>query len=98
MSMSAISLSGMQASMVRMTASASNVANVASQGNQPVRAVLSDVAGGGVSARIEASGAAEVDLTDQMVEMLVAKIAFQANAKMLATAHDLERGLVDRLA
>ncbi len=98
MSTIGISLSGMQASMARRNASASNVANVASQDYQPVRAVQSETAGDGASARIEASGAPQVDLTDQMVEMLVAKIAFQANARALETAHNLERGIFDRLA
>ncbi len=93
-----ISLNGLQVSMTRLGASASNVANAASQGYQPVRAVQREIAGGGVATRIEASGAPQVDLTDQMVEMLVAKIGFQANARMLETAHDLERGLIDRLA
>jgi flagellar basal-body rod protein FlgC len=131
MSAIGISLSGLQASMARLTASASNIANAQSAGRlpspdaagpapyQPVRARQSDVAGGGVTSRFEAvtpgfvpgydpaSPLADahgmvalpnVDLTDELVEMLAARIAFQANAKMLGTVHDLERRSIDILA
>lgn len=84
--------------MTRLTANASNIANVQSAGYKPVRAVQGEIAGGGTTARIEQSGAPEVDLSDEMVGMLVAKIAFQANAKALEAAHDLERGVLDTLA
>jgi flagellar basal-body rod protein FlgC len=98
MNISGISLSGIRASTTRLTASASNIANAASDNYEPVHAVQGDLAGGGVTARIEASGAAEVDLTDEMVGMLVSRLAFQANAKMLETAHDLDKGLLEALA
>jgi hypothetical protein len=93
-----ISASGLHAANMRLTASASNVANVASEGYAPVRAVQGDLKGGGVAARIEISGAPSVSLTDEMVGMLTAKIAFQANAKMLESIHNLESGLVAKLA
>ena len=93
-----ISASGLHAANIRLTASASNVANVASEGYAPVRTVQGDLEGGGVAARIEISGAPSVSLTDEMVGMLTAKIAFQANAKMLESIHNLETGLVAKLA
>jgi|GEM_PF-5858502 len=98
MNISGISLSGLRAGTTQLTAAASNVANVASEDYAPVRAVQSETAGGGVAVRIEASGASEVDLTDEMVGMLVARLAFQANAKMLETAHNLDKGLIEKLA
>ncbi|MBT2187914.1 hypothetical protein [Sphingobium nicotianae] len=92
------SLSGIHASMAQMAASASNVANAASPGYQPVRAVQSETPSGGVSTRIEASGAPQVDLTNEMVSALIAKISSQANVHLLAASHNLSRGLVDRSA
>ena len=83
--------------MTRLTASASNIANAQSMGYAPVRAEQREIAGGGVAARIEPSGAADVDLTDEMVGMLIAKLDFQANAKMLETIHKLDRRVLETL-
>lgn len=98
MNISSISLSGLTAGSTRLTASASNIANAASDTYRPVRAVQRELAGGGVTSRIEASGADAVELTDEMVGMLVAKLAVQANARMLEAVHNLDKGLLDALA
>lgn len=97
MSITGIPLSGLRAGMTRLTASVSNIANAQSTDYRPVRAVQGEIAGGEVAARIEASGAAEVDLTDEMVGMLIAKLDFQANAKMLETLHNLDRRMLETL-
>ncbi len=124
MTITGISLSGLQASMARMTASASNIANVQAVGAisgstsngrgpyQPVRVRQSDVAGGGVSSHIVPVEPAQVpvydpsarmadphgmvaapnvDIVDEIVEQLSARLAFEANAKVMGTVNDLER-------
>jgi flagellar basal-body rod protein FlgC len=127
MSAMSIARSGLEASMLRLTASASNIANAQSNGAvpgrgtgssayQPVRADLSPSAGGGVQGRLVAVdpayrltydpasvqantvgmiAAPNVDVTDELVETLSAKLAFQANLKVIATASDLERRSLD---
>jgi flagellar basal body rod protein FlgC len=100
MSITGIAFSGLRASMTRLTASASNIANTRSTGPapcKPVRAVQGEIAGGGVSARIEASGAADVDLTEEMLEMLVGRLAFQANAQLLEAVHQIDRRALNTL-
>lgn len=117
-----IARSGLDASMLRLTASASNIANAQSNGAvpgsggqaayRPVRAELSPGAGGGVQGRLvpadpayrltydpssvhaNAQGmiaAPDVDVTSELVEQLSAKLAFEANLKVLATAGEMER-------
>lgn len=113
--------------MLRLTASAANIANAQSNGTvpasgsvssayQPVRAALSPSAGGGVQGRLvpvdpayrltydpasvdaNAQGliaTPNVDVTDELVEQLSAKLAFQANLKTIATANELERRSLD---
>jgi flagellar basal-body rod protein FlgC len=118
-----IARSGLDASMLRLTASASNIANAQTTGAvpgsgtgpaayQPVRAALSPTAGGGVQGRLVAVdpayrltydpasvqanaqgmvAAPNVDMTDELVGQLSAKLAFEANLKVIATASDLEQ-------
>lgn len=117
-----IARSGLDASMLRLTASASNIANAQSNGAvpggggqaayQPVCAELSPGAGGGVQGRLvpvdpayrltydpasvhaNAQGmiaAPNVDLADELVEQLSAKLAFEANLKTISTMSELER-------
>lgn len=117
-----IARSGLDASMLRLTASASNIANAQSYGAvpggggqaayQPVRAELSPGAGGGVQGRLvpvdpayrltydpasvhaNAQGmiaAPNVDMTGELVEQLSAKLAFEANLKVVSTMSEMER-------
>jgi flagellar basal-body rod protein FlgC len=122
-----IARSGLEASMLRLTASASNIANAQSTGAvpgsgagpsayQPMRATLSPSAAGGVQGRLvpvdpayrltydpalvqaNADGmiaSPNVDVTDELVETLSAKLAFEANLKVIATASELERRSLD---
>ncbi|MBO9576287.1 MAG: flagellar biosynthesis protein FlgC [Sphingobium sp.] len=121
-----IARSGLDAAMMRLTASASNIANAQSTGPvpgstadtgdarvyRPVRTQASALADGGVSAQMvradpgyrltydpaslqaDARGmvaAPDVDVTDELVETLTAKLAFEANLKVIGTASELER-------
>ena len=117
--------SGLEASMMRLTVSASNIANAQSTGAvpgslgeagqrayQPVRAEITPIAQGGVQARLvpvdpayrlsydpasrhaDARGmvaAPNVNIASELVEQIAARLAFEANLKVIATANDLER-------
>lgn len=121
-----IAQSGLGVSMMRLTASASNIANAQSTGRvpdgtadaaaqkpyQPVRAQVSALADGGASAQFVRSepgyrltydpasvqanvqgmiAAPDVNVADELVETLSAKLAFEANLKVIGTVADLER-------
>lgn len=121
-----IGRSGLDASLLRMTASAANVANANATGPvpgspaaangarayQPLRVEAAPLAGGAVQARLvpsdpayrltyepgsrhaDAKGmvaAPAVDIASEMVEQLSAKLAFEANLKVISTASDLTR-------
>lgn len=114
----AIGRSGLDASMLRLTASASNIANAGAAAYQPIRVESMPLAGGAVQARLvpvdpayrltydprsrNADGrgmiaAPNVDVTDELVETLSAKLAFEANLKVVSTAADLEKRSIDLL-
>lgn len=91
MSISAITntaFSGMQASVTRLSASANNVANVATPGYQRLQTQAASLASGGVSTTV-VEGGGEVDLADEMVGVMESSIAFKANAAMFETGGDL---------
>ncbi|MBO9581230.1 MAG: hypothetical protein J7498_10100 [Sphingobium sp.] len=113
--------------MLRLTASASNIANAQSNGvvpgsrggqavYQPVRAELSPSAGGGVRGRLVRTDPAyrltygpasvhanaegmiatpNVDMADELVGQLSARLAFEANLKLVSTVSTLERRSID---
>jgi flagellar basal-body rod protein FlgC len=128
-------LSGLQASMARMTASAANIANAGSTGRlpspapetpaaaptsptayQPIRTQQSPVPGGGVAASFvpvtpssitqydpsspdaNADGmvaAPNVDVTDELVQQLVAKQEFGANLSVIKTSNRMDQSLFE---
>ena len=116
--------------MMRLTASASNIANAQSTGPvpggaadtggstvyKPLRVDISAQAGGGASGQMvqgdpgyrltydpasmnaDAKGmiaAPDVDVTYELVEQLSAKLAFEANLKVISTANEIEKRTID---
>lgn len=98
-------LSGMQASLARLNAAASNIANANSTG--PIPATSAAQPGGTAaqtvpvvpsyiptydptSTHADPSGmvaAPNVDVADQLVEQMTAKVAYEANLKVMQTAN-----------
>ena len=128
--------SGMQASMMRMQASASNIANANSTGPvpssapassppaapaavqayQPIGVQQTDVAGGGTYSRFGAVtpgtverhdpssphsngdgmvAAPNVDLAGELVDQAAAKIAFEANLRVLETGGRTDKAILE---
>ena len=98
-----IGLSGLRAAETQVTANASNIANMNTKGYVPVQAVLQSSTSGGVQASIQPQalspetqaaiadipGGAE-DLVSDMVSMKMAKTAYEASAKVIETANQMQ--------
>lgn len=85
-----IATSGMQAQSTYLTATANNVANAMTPGYKQLDTSFTAAAGGGVSAEVkESSEANGVDLDDQMLGLVFAKTAFEANASVFETGADM---------
>lgn len=128
MSISPISVSGMQAAATRLEAAAQNIANARSSGPlptssgattayAPVTVKQSDVKGGGVSARIVNAGgdpyvptydpsspdadaegmvaAPNVDMAGELVNVMTARMSYEASAKTLKVANDMMKTTLD---
>jgi flagellar basal-body rod protein FlgC len=111
MSISAFSsaVSGMRAASLRLEAVASNVANAATPGYEPV-GVRQQASGGGVQAELvsrspgASAGVIEgfaavpaVDLATEMTDMLQASIQYKAGLKVASVASDMSKSTVDLL-
>ena len=130
MNAAGIGRSGMDVAMMRLTASASNIANAQSTGPvpggaaddgtgkvyRPLRVETSASPGGGVSGqtvrddagyrltydpasmKADAKGMIaepDVDVADELVEQIAAKLAFEANLKVVSTANEMERRSIE---
>ena len=98
-----IGVSGMQAAQVAVAARARNIANVNTKGYLPVEPISRDSAGG-VQASISQAGLSPetaaliadipmspVDLAAELAQLRMAQIAYQASAKVVATASQMEK-------
>lgn len=91
-------LSGLQAAQLRMTASAHNIANVATAEFRPQQVTTEALPDGGVAAVVSSGEATGTDLVTEIVEQLAAGQAFRANAASLQRAADTVGTLIDTLA
>jgi hypothetical protein len=94
-SVSAISLSGMNAAQTALGASAHNIANLTTAGFQRQQVVQSNVAGGGVSTSLTNATQAGNAMADDMVGQLVAKNQFLANLAVFKTSDQMMGALLD---
>jgi flagellar hook protein FlgE len=98
-----IAASGMRDACVRLDVTANNIANVNTPGFVPSQVVSAEVPQGGVApvATVGAPGLADptlasgTDLATEMVDLVVARIAFSTNARVFGAAADLYRTLFD---
>ena len=93
-----ITASGLRDAVTRMDVVAHNVANSNTPGYSPTRAHSEALPQGGVTTRVEAGDPtsnpfSEVDLATEGLNMLLAKTAYQANARLLRTASETSRAL-----
>jgi flagellar basal body rod protein FlgG len=96
----------MTAADLRLRVAAHNVANVNTEGFRPLDVVTEEAAHGGVRAVVVAAAPAlggepplaGVDLGQETVDVIAARAAYAANARMLQHSREAERSLLDLLA
>jgi len=97
-SLSAISLSGLNAAQASLDVSAHNIANLATGGFHRQRAIQSSAPAGGVTTTVvraaEPGNAPETD----MVDMLQAKGSFLANLAVFRTSDRMMGSLLDAVS
>jgi flagellar hook-associated protein FlgK len=91
-------LSGMSAADLLLSATADNTANLDTPDYHGERVDLAASASGGVTASVSRAPEAGVDLVEQMTNLVTASVVYQANARVLRTAMDNDRALLDVLA
>jgi flagellar hook-associated protein FlgK len=91
-------LSGMSAADLLLSATADNTANLDTPDYHAKRVDLATAATGGVTATVSRAPDAGVDLVEQMTNLVTASVVYQANARVLRTAMDTDRAVLDILA
>jgi flagellar hook-associated protein FlgK len=91
-------LSGMRAADLLLTATADNTANLDTPDYHAERVDLATAADGGVTASVSRAPDPGVDLAEQMTNLVICSFAYRANARVLRTAADTDRSVLDILA
>jgi len=94
-SLSAISLSGLNAAQSSLDVSAHNVANLATDGFHRQRAIQSSAPAGGVTTTVVRAAEPGTALESDMVDMLQAKGSFLANLAVFRTSDRMMGSLLD---
>ena len=94
-SLSAISLSGMQAAQVVLGASAHNIANLATAGFRREQVTQQTAPDGGVTTSLQQAGQAGPSLEDDVVSQLIAKNQFLANLAVFKTSDQMMGSLLN---
>ena len=87
----------MRDATVRLDVAANNVANAATEGFKPSRVATAELPGAGVQSTIVPGDVEGVDLASELVGMMMAQVAFAANAKIMSTTFQTERRALDLL-
>ena len=92
------SLSAINAYSTMLNNTANNIANVNTEGYKPFDTTLQDNTGGGVSASTTRDPNADrVDLSKEVVDMMIAKNGVQANVAVIRTASETQKSVIDML-
>lgn len=94
-SLSAISLSGMNAAQTALDAAGHNIANLATDGFRREQVVRSSQASGGVTASLTRAVQSGAAIETDMVGQLVAKNEFLANLAVFKTSDKMLGALLD---
>jgi flagellar hook-associated protein FlgK len=94
-SLSSISLSGMNAAMLRLDAAGNNIANAQTPGYMRQSVQQTEDAGGGVSTLAAREAAPSENLAADMVEQVSAVYSFKANLRVLQAQDQMLGVLVD---
>ncbi|MFV1951569.1 MAG: flagellar basal body protein [Nitrospinota bacterium] len=91
-----IALSALGAFGVKLNSIASNVANINTEDYRQLDVSMSEGANGGVRADITRSENSDsVDLSNEIVEMIVTEIAIKANLKVIKEEDEIIKKIVD---
>jgi flagellar basal-body rod protein FlgC len=95
-------VSGLRDATLRLDVAANNIANANTPEFAPSRVVSEEAPGGGVASTVTPGGPppdlpdmSGTDLATEMVNLIVAKITFAANARVISTAAELDRAVLD---
>jgi hypothetical protein len=91
------SVSGINAANLLLSATADNLANLASDGYKPWRVAMTPQPGGGVEARVAKSDDGE-DLVDDVTGLMTGSLLCKANARAIRVGAETEQSLFDSLA
>ena len=92
------SLSAINAYSTMLNNTANNIANLNTEGYKTFDTTLQDNAGGGVSATTTRNATADtVDLSKEVVDMMIAKNGIQANVAVVRTASETQKSVIDML-
>ena len=97
-SLSAISLSGMQAAQTAVSASAHNIANLSTAGFHREHVAQSTAAAGGVTTSLQQASQAGHALEADVVDQLMAKNQFLANLAVFKAGDQMMGSLLDATA
>lgn len=97
-SLSAISLSGMQAAQVRLQTSAHNIANGQTEGFRPLEVTQTPNTEGGVSTQVRRANTVGEDMVSDVVDQLRAKNDFLANLAVFKSSEKMLGSLIDQVA
>lgn len=96
--LSAISLSGLQAAQTRLNASAHNIANGQTEGFRRLEVQQQPQVNGGVSTQVNRAATPSAELTTDIVDQLQAKNSFLANLSVFKTSERMLGSLFDAKA
>lgn len=83
-------VSGMLAQTTRLSAAASNLANIDTPGYKRLNASTTSMPGGGVSTSVtQSSDNSNVDIATEMLDLIGASNEFAANARVFETGADM---------
>ena len=94
-SLSSISLSGLNAAMLRLDAAGNNIANAQTPGFRRQSVLQSEDAGGGVTASIGRESDPGENLAAAVVEQVSAVYSFKANLRVIQAQDEMMGSLVD---
>lgn len=94
-----ISLSAINAYSTLMNNSAHNIANENTENFKALETKMRDQAGGGVSAQTTRSQVEDrVDLSREVVNMMIAETGIKASIKTLKTSRETQKSIIDIIA
>ncbi len=94
-SLSSISLSGMNAAMLRLDAAGNNIANSQTPGYRRQSVVQAEQADGGVTTSVERAAAPGENMAQDVVDQLSASYSFKANLRVVKTQDEMLGALLD---